>query len=312
MKKRLLFSIAIMFLSSNLYSQSGNEIEQDFIKMRKYIVAIGTVVSDSIVIENRKIELKKFVTIGSGLATYVKYDTLMIKNIVTAGHIIKYFRENGYKSIYIRPSWADTIKTIDYFGIEIPIVNQNNTPNTFLYPDNNIDLGCILMLPYYFDDIFIKKLEIETDKLFPYNEMKIPYIGNQVWVCGYPGHIEQQIENRFLYSISTFKQGYITWKPSNNMTNKDLYHITLVESNATYGNSGGPVFSLQETIELVGILVGGYNEIDSVYLNNKPLIDPQTQQAFIAKSRSGVSIIEKAEYVKKLLLYVQSIIAKYK
>lgn len=298
-------------LCTNFYSQSGSEIEQDFLNMRKYLVAIGTVVNDSSVVGNNKIVIKKFVAIGSGLLTYTKYDTLILNNVVTAGHVIKFFKANNLKSIFIRPSWADTIKITDYFGVEIPLLNSDRTPNTFLYPEENIDLGCILVLPFYFGDVYLKKITKERDRAFPYNEMTTPYIGTQVWVCGYPAHVEDETENRFMYSISTFKPGYITWKPSDNMTNKDLCHITLVESNATYGNSGGPVFSLQKNIELVGILVGGYNEIDSVYLNNKSIIDPLTKQALIAKNRSGVSIIEKAEYVKKLVLFVESEISKF-
>lgn len=135
--------------------------------------------------------------------------------------------------------------------------------------------------------------------------MTVPYIGSQVWLFGYPDHVENRFQYSFLYNISTFKPGYIVWKPSLNMTNKDLYHIALMESNATHGNSGGPIFYVTDKIELVGILTGGYEDINSVYLNNKPVFDPISKNFLITKSRSGVSIIEKAEYVKKLVKYVQ-------
>lgn len=242
--------------------------------MRRSIIGIGTVVTDSIFVNNKKVQIRRFITIGTGLITYAKYDTITLTNIVTAGHVIKFFTENKIKSIFLRPSWADTIRTTEYFGVEVPLTNFDNTPNTFLYPDNHVDLGCILMLPTCYNEVYVKKIIKDGNKLFPYNAMTTPYLGDQVWIGGYPGHIQSEIQSRFLYSIATFKLGYVAWKPSSNMANTDLSHITLVESNATYGNSGGPVFSLHAKIELVGILVGGYEDVDSVYLNNKPVFDP--------------------------------------
>jgi hypothetical protein len=313
MPKRFLLSVTLVFfLSTNSFSQSGQQIEQNFVGMRQYTVALGTVVDDSILVGKTKITQKKFVPIGSGLLTYAKYDTVAVNNIVTAGHVIRYLRDTNLSSIFIRPSWADTMKITDYFGIEIPLTNQDKTPNTFLYPDQNIDLGCILMLPVYYDDVFFRKFSKEKVKIFPFNSMTTPYLGDQVWLCGYPAHIENQTINNFMYCVSTFKPGYITWKPSENMTNKDLYHITLVESNATYGNSGGPVFAMHEKIELVGIVIGGYDEIDSIYLNGKPVFDPLTKQPLVVKSRSGVSIIEKADYVRNLIDFVEKEINKNK
>jgi hypothetical protein len=274
--------------------------------MRRSVIGIGTVISDTLINNGKKTPIKRFVTIGAGLVTYAKIDTIVLTNVVTAGHVIKFFIENKLTSIYLRPSWADTIRTTEYFGVQVPLINSDKTPNIFLYPDNKADLGCILMLPIYYDKIYIEKILKDGNKLFPYNSMTTPYLGDQVWIGGYPDHIESKIQNNFLYSIATFKPGYISWKPSTNMANTDLSHITLVESNATHGNSGGPVFSLQEKLELVGVLVAGFDDIDSIYLNNKPVIDPVSRQALIAKSRAGVSIIEKAEYVKKLIEFVQS------
>ena len=289
-----------------VFSQRNKDFEQDYLNMRKSVIGIGTVITDTLINNGKKTPIKRFVTVGAGLMTYAKYDTIVLTNIVTAGHVIKFFIENKLNSIYLRPSWDDTIRSTEYFGVQVPLTNSDKTPNTFLYPDNKVDLGCILMLPIYYDKIYIDKILKDGNKLFPYNSMTTPYLGDQVWIGGYPDHIENNIQNNFLYSIATFKPGYISWKPSINMANTDLTHITLVESNATHGNSGGPVFSLQDKIELVGILVAGFDDIDSVYLNNKPVIDPVTKQALIAKSRAGVSIIEKAEYVKKLIEFVQS------
>lgn len=304
--------VTILFLNLTSICQTGNKSEQNYLNMRSYVIGIGTVIIDSIYQNNKKVAIKRFETIGSGLITYVKHDTTALTIIVTARHVINFFTEKKIKSIFLRPSWADTIKTTDYFGVEIPIINSDNTPNTFLYPDIKVDLGCILMLPKYTNMVYYEKLISGSNRLLPYSAMTTSYLGDQVWIGGYPGHINSNIQNRFFYSIATFKPGYIAWKPSSNMKNTDLNHITLVESNATYGNSGGPVFALHSNIELVGILVAGYDDVDPVYSDNKPVFDPVTKKALIAKSRSGVSIIEKAEFVKKLIEYVQKQITTYR
>lgn len=294
------------------FAQSNKDFEQDYLTMRKSVIGIGTVITDTFINNGKKIPISRFVTIGAGLVTYARYDTIVFTNIVTAGHVIKFFQDKKLNSIYLRPSWADTIRTTEYFGVQVPLINPDKTPNTFLFPDKKVDLGCILMPPIYYDKIYLEKILKDGNHAFPYNSMTTPFLGDQVWIGGYPDHIESHFQNIFLYSIATFKPGYISWKPSTNMANTDLSHITLVESNATHGNSGGPVFSLQDKIELVGILVGGFDEIDSVYLNNNPVIDNMTNQALIAKGRSGVSIIEKADYVKKLIEFVQSEIDRFR
>ncbi len=85
----------------------------------------------------------------------------------------------------------------------------------------------------------------------------------------------------------------------------------MIESNASFGNSGGPVFSFEETLQLVGILVAGYDEYESIYLGEQLLVDSISKKQYLARGRSGVSIIEKAEYVKRLIEYVQNQISKY-
>ena len=87
--------------------------------MRRSVIGIGTVVTDTFLIDGKKTPLKRFVTVGAGLVTYVKYDTIVLTNIVTAGHVIKFFKENKLSSIFLRPSWADTIKTIEYSNFKI-------------------------------------------------------------------------------------------------------------------------------------------------------------------------------------------------
>jgi hypothetical protein len=312
MRTKLLLSFIILLLQHSIsYSQTGSDIEHDFISLRKVVVGIGTVINDSILKNGKTEVVKRYVTLGSGFITYVRVDSTVINSVITARHVIDFFTDRKLKSIFIRPSWADTIKTTDYFGIEIPLINPDGVPNIYLYPEKQVDLGCILMSGIYYDKVAIDKFNSGENVIFPINNMTTPYIGNQVWICGYPGHIQSNMESRFHYSICTFKPGYVAWKPSPSITNRDLNHITLVESNASYGNSGGPVFALNEKIEFVGILVGGYDELEEVYLNGKLVIDPDTKDTLKAKSRSGVSIIEKAEYVRNLIQDVQLKLSKY-
>lgn len=252
----------LSFISCAGYAQSAKDLETDFINLRKFSVSIGVAINYSDTINGKAINKNKFIVIGSGLMTYTKYsDSIVFNSVITAGHVVKYFRDNKITNIWIRPSWADTIKTNEYLGISIPLTNPDNTPNTFLYPDLKIDLGCIVLLPSYYNDTFNKYLIEAKNPLFPVNAMTAPYVGNQVWIVGYPGHVENQLKD---YAICTIKPGYIAWRPNSGTTNADLKHITLVESNASFGNSGGPVFSLQECIELIGILTGGYSENEPV------------------------------------------------
>ncbi|MBC7589309.1 MAG: hypothetical protein H7178_13220 [Chitinophagaceae bacterium] len=302
-----IYFVFILFnlTTANSFGQTPAALEIDIMNTQKSITGIGTVIFDSIIVKGKKQLGRKYVTIGSGLVTYSKVGATSIYSFVTAKHVINFFIENKIKSIYIRPSWADTIKTTEYFGVEIPLVNSDGTPNYFLYPESNIDLGTIIMLPNYADTMFVK--QINNTVIFPYNQMTTSFLGEQVWIAGYPDHIDIEFQNRFFYSMSTFKPGHIAWKPAPNMDNKDLNHITLIECNATHGNSGGPVFSLNnQRLELEGILVGGYEESNKIYINNRTVTDSSTKNDLVSKGRSGVSIMEKAEYVKRLEAYVEA------
>jgi len=302
--------VFLVFIGSKNYCQTPLDMEHDILLTRKCLTGIGTVIDDTMFVNGKKEKVKRFLTIGSGLITYTNAGTTSLTSIITAKHVIKFFLDNNIKSIFIRPSWADTIKTTEYFGVEIPIKNSNTTSNVFLYPEENIDLGCIVMLPMFFDSLYNSQ-SMNMGQL-GYNQMTTSYLGEQVWICGYPDHIDLEFQSRFFYSISTAKPGHIAWKPSLNMDNKDLNHITLIECNATHGNSGGPVFSLNnKVVELEGILISGYEEENSVYINNQKVTDSITRNNVIAKSRSGVAVIEQAVNVKNLKVFVESEMNKY-
>ncbi|MEI9911751.1 MAG: hypothetical protein WDO71_20145 [Bacteroidota bacterium] len=160
------------------------------------------------------IKYKKFKSIGSGLITYVKYDTVIIKTIVTAGHVLKYFHDNNIDSFHVRLSWADSIRTIDYFGISVPRFINKKVVTYFHHSDPTIDLACILIPNNFFFDKIVTQYvnEGHNPVIFPYNSMTVPETGDQVWIYGYPGHIEANFQNEFHYCITTFKNGTVTWK----------------------------------------------------------------------------------------------------
>ncbi len=286
-------------------TQTAEEREKVFTTMQPYIISIGTTIIDTIVEKGRKKSVIRYISVGSGLITYVPHNGLKTIAIITAAHVTDFFKKKGLTSLMIRPQTADTLKTTDYFGEEIPL------NNIIRYPDSLVDLSCILAA-----DTFLlgKNFDLDNIKLFPINSLSVPYLGDQVWIGGYPSHVENNFQKDFYYNIATLKPGYIAWKPSATQKNPQLNHITLVESNATFGNSGGPVFwsnwapindsIVESNIYLAGIMVAIYEETETVFAGDRPAVDKGSNQTLVAKGRSGVSIIEKAEYVRKLIEFV--------
>lgn len=143
---------------------------------------------------------------GSGLVTYVNVDTTTLGAVVTAGHVVKWFQENNVDSFYLRFSWADTIKTTQYFGVGIPRVLNKKLPTSFTPFDTTIDLGCIVL-----PEFLVEQDKVIADYygsgrpsvVFPYNSMSFPRIGDAVWIYGYPEHMESGFQKDFSYCIST-------------------------------------------------------------------------------------------------------------
>lgn len=247
---------------------------KDFESCRSVTVALGYVTIDTTKYSNNKTAiLRKFRAIGSGLVTYCK---------------------------------ADTFSTIDYHGLQITLFEDDGPPNIFLYPNKNFDLAGICIAPRHWTQFYLTKRIESGHPVFPINSILTLNLSNQVWIYGYPDHIENNFQNNFSYCISTFKPGYVTWVPYSGMKNQDLNHITLVESNATHRNSGGPVFStISDKIIPVEILVQGYEEPVNLYLQNNPNpIKDNSGALFFSMIRSGVSIIEKAENVISLIQFM--------
>lgn len=313
MKK--LFCVAITLCLLKLNYLNGQDV---YSSLRNYTVSIGYV--DSVVVNPSLMKKeKRFILVGSGLVTYNKLDTNIIFSIVTAKHVIKFFEESKIDSFRIRFSWADTIVISKYYGIGIPLYPSKDVKSFFYHKNSDIDLGCIL-LPNNINDEVAEKYYVEGNRkpvIFPYNKILNPKVGDNVLIYGYPGHIENYFEN-LSFIVCTFKPGIVTW--GSNQTKTFLDNVLLVESNASYGNSGGPVFSLNNGFSgnggftvgadpsLIGILVAGTTEPNEVKLNGKTLLDPASKKPYYTENRSGVSIVIKAELVKDLLAQVNEII----
>lgn len=306
-----LFSIFIHFHG---FSQ-GKEVSASggFEYCKRVTIALGYISNDTMFdITKKKVITKRFRTLGSGLLTYVKSDTLIQDVIITARHVTDAILKLKLNEIYVRPSWADTLSTSVYFGLPIPLFERNGVPNIFLHPIVNIDLVGLFIPKPYCTKFYLDKFQESGHELFPINNISTPSLGDQIWINGYPDHIENDFQNRFSYCIGTFKPGYVTWIPDSKMKNTDLNHISLIESNATHGNSGGPVFSIRnQTVILVGILVAGFQEQVELYSQNStiPLRD-SVGGYYYSNTRSGVSIIEKAENILTLLAIIKSELEK--
>lgn len=293
-------TIAILIiLCTKLNAISQVESKDDFVDMKNWTMAVGTTVIDSIKDEGLAKKMIKFEVIGSGVMCYVKFDTTVISCLITARHVLLDCIKRNNKSVIIRPSSVDTLKNYVYYGLEIPWIDNSNNPNVFVHPNKSIDLAAIILTPEQ-----MSRLSGPELKLLPYQYIGIPQIGDKVWVCGYPGHLQNYWGN-FYYDISTFKPGYVTWLPNRTLKNPQLNHIALIESTVTYGNSGGPVFSFSEAgIRLVGIVQGGFIVDDPVNLNGVQAVIDGTEQRLAAQRLSGTAIIETSSSVLSLLDYV--------
>jgi hypothetical protein len=303
--KKIIISISIVLITLQKVDAQTAQQHELFALLKQYTVSIGY--PDSVVVDPVKGRKElRFVLVGSGLVTYVKSTKNLIPAIVTAKHVISEFINRKKTHFYIRFSWADTILTSSYFGMPVPLIIASSTNSYIFHSDSNIDLGCIILTnsdavanDYY------KKLGGGVLG-YGYTLMNNPLLGEEVLIYGYPGHIETYT-NQAAYNICTFKKGIVAWT-AKNKTNTFLDNILMVESNASYGNSGGPVISLKN-YSLIGILVGGTSEIAELKLNGQTLVDNQKRPYYI-ENRSGVSTVIKAESVKDLLDQVNKLLQK--
>jgi hypothetical protein len=305
-------SALLLFCSANGQPANRRHRENMLSQLREGVVAIGYVGVDTQIVNNTKIPVEHFISVGTGLVTYVMKDSILLTAIITAGHVVKFFWSQNLPPI-IRPAAADTFKTTDYYGIPIPLESPDfSGPSMFLFPDPRIDLGCIVFPKRTIrtDDPNIKTIYSHI-KPFPYHNMTTSFLDEDLIICGYPSHIDANMDQNFNYIFCTFKHGFVTWTPNKTMKNPDLNHISLLESNATFGNSGSPVFvETPEKPFLVGILVSVYIEMDSVLEINKPAGLKPNGPALFAKSRAGVSIIENASMIQDFLVYIHQTISK--
>ncbi|HRP37739.1 MAG TPA: trypsin-like peptidase domain-containing protein [Candidatus Dojkabacteria bacterium] len=296
--KRIFFKL---FLLSPLvsFSQLDAINEELILHSKKLTAALGIAVPDTA----DNIPGHRFQLFGSGLITYVPYDSGIIEVVVTAGHVVKELLKHD--KVYIRKEWADTLNITNYIGLPIKFDDFDYSPNYFFHPDDSIDLAAII-IPHYRKTEYYKKIDsISKLKIFPLKQILNPKIGSQVLIFGYPGHIANQT-GKFGYLFSTFKEGRVVWVPPVGLKSKVLNHILLIESNAAPGNSGSPVLYLSNdgNLKLAGILVAGYDDYGEVYFQKNKYEHEVIPKLYI-KSRAGVSLVETGETVYNFIKYVE-------
>jgi Trypsin-like peptidase domain len=130
---------------------------------------------------------------------------------------------------------------------------------------------------------------IYKDNTSTYSETSI---GSDIYMFGYPSSIGSKKHPQFDYSRPLLRKGIIAGKYAKNKT-------IIIDSPSYFGNSGGPVFSIEkETNGLYLSLIG----IVSEYI---PYIDrwvnKNTEIENIQTSNSGYSIVISIEYALKLI-----------
>jgi hypothetical protein len=242
----------------------------------------------------------KFVEVGSGLLSYIKYKGQPRACIITARHIVDSLL-SWQRTPYVRPSWGDSIKTTEWIGIKTPLI-QNGT-NMYFVPSNpNIDIAIIILGKT--DRTSTNYYRNSNAFIFPLNSILNPELGDNVIVVGYPQHVENAF-TKYNYSVCTIKPGMVSWI-ANYKINSEIDNLMLIDCNATFGNSGGPVFgipALGGLIPLIGIQ-------SQIYWDDPIVIDPTTGKAVIPSlkkavniqiTRSGVALVVKAQVIRDLL-----------
>jgi len=301
MPKKLLFLFISSFFTSFLNAQ-----ETPFEKLKDVVVQIGMINNG------------RFQTVGSGLSTYVMVNSTMVTCIITAGHIIDAFVKNNRDSFYVRYSWADSIKTTQYFGTGIPMRIFNKMPSHFRSSSPSIDLGCIVVPRY--DTIAENYYNVTNHgkgHVYPINSINDPILGQTTAMFGYPQNIEN-VFNPLDYSVCTIKPGLISWI-SHVKIDPRIDPYVLVETNSTFGNSGGPVFTVPDLIvntssQLVGIASSIYTESTALPLMSDTNIvkDQKTNKPYYinATSKTGMAVLVRSNVIRIFLQDVQSFMQK--
>jgi hypothetical protein len=237
--------------------------------------------------------------------SYLIVDTFRFVCAITAGHVIDYLVSLNLDTCYIRPSWADSIKTSVWVGM--PCILRKYGNNLYFRPkDKSIDLGCLLASPI--DKVSLQYYAQNPYRSFPYNSIDNPSLGEEVIILGYPGHVENEF-NKFDYSVCTIKPGMVSWI-SLSKINSEIDNLLLVESNATHGNSGGPVFSKsgKNMGNLIGIVVGGLPDDTPlpIMIGNKTLVDSASKSIYYTIAKSGITTVVKAKLVRDFIEEVNS------
>jgi hypothetical protein len=291
--KKVIFLKVLLTIFINGHSQNIYE------QLKERVAQIGIVSNN------------EFFVVGSSLVCYIPIEGRpSLTCIVTARHVLNYFLENRMTEVYIRPSWADSIKTTNWFGVKSPLYLDGFNPTYFTPSDTNIDLACIVMVGKN-DTVIQSYYKNHSLKMQDYNSIKNPELGDKIVVAGYPDHVDN-VFRHFHYSVCTIKEGNVSWVSDIKIDSKIIDNFILIESTATHGNSGGPVFDIAAppTIKLIGIVSGGWPDDTQLPLmsDTNKVVDPNTNRSLYVISKSSVVTIVKADLIKKLLENVRDFI----
>jgi Trypsin-like peptidase domain len=275
-----------------LQTSNANSQKNGYEKLKDLVVSIGFVDRQQ----------HKYFVDGSGLMTYLKVGTNLYRCIITAKHIVDTLKKYNL-DCYIRPSWADSIKTTRYFGMKVQLKASGNFIDLFTPKDSTIDLALIL---YDYDSVASNYYDKTKDiPVVAHNDIKNPQLGQNTLIYGYPSHVENPF-NSIDYSVCTLKNGIVSWVTSFKL-DSTIDKFLLVEANASYGNSGGPVFN--QGGQLIGIQIGIYNDDPTLLMLNGNVLVDSTKHPYYITSRSGVCLILKAEIIRDFIDEVARLIA---
>jgi S1-C subfamily serine protease len=280
--KKLIF--ILLLVTGCIATKAQTNWNKEFDSLKRYVVCIGYV------------DTNRFIEVGSGITTYVMCDTQPMTMIITAKHVVDFFVKNRLRSFCIRFWYADTLKTSVYFGIDVPLKNDIYN-NFFVSKDNDLDIACIFLNG---NDERISP-DGRKIKVFPLGRIVNPGIADNVYIFGYPGHVEN-VFNKYDFSVCTVKNGFVSWVPQTSI-NSTIDNYILVEANISYGNSGGPVFLLGQdgSPKLVGIAQSVFLEPIELKFDDSIVRDPTSKKSYYVTPRSGVCKIVRADRVRSFL-----------
>lgn len=296
--KRIIFSILLVLSFGNI-----SHSQQHFLSDMVYTTA-------SIGYSASLHGHRQFFSSGSGLQ-FSGDDSLFL--VITARHVVDSLLAHHIDTIYVRPSWADSIPTWKYLGIPIPLIRGEKVA-FFYHPDSTIDLAALIIQNDVSDTVLFSYLKSKPMHYWSKDALDTSILlGEDIYVTGYPAHIEDVTNNQLGYNLCILKKGIVSWSSTN--THSNLDNFAIIETSSIYGNSGGPVFTLSHfdrngtltntRLGIVGINTNIFNEMEDVYIRGQKI----SQLDIFSTTKSGQGSMVRSNYIFSL---VNSIDLHYK